>query len=279
MCCYLASTFRKRTLPQVISSRNLPSNRSITSMSLPEPSLRSLDLGLAQQLKENIEIVLTRIIKANMNTQYVRGAGELEGFRAAIVGNDLACHDHLVKTFRETVHLTDYESYLPFFAKFHQQPCREADVVDLFAPGLPNYLTTTSSTSGKAPKIFARYHHAWDAQGATAQAGSPVISTSTTVFLWYLGYYKLIDIEDNDGGVVKTIVLSSGSAAGTRWDLRLNPNDDKARMSMFCKKAFSVHKVISTIIPSARSHCPVCGVIHRQVAFLPCHTCAVRNYQ
>ncbi|KIJ62990.1 hypothetical protein HYDPIDRAFT_93334 [Hydnomerulius pinastri MD-312] len=171
-----------------------------------------------------------------MNTQYVRGAHEFINFRAALVGSDLACHDHLVKTFRETIPFTDYNSYSPFFAKFEQQPCRENDVVDLFAPGLPDYLTTSSSTSGKAPKIFARYHHAWDMQGVAARGGEAVRSTNaggTTVFLWYLGYWCLVDIEDNDGGVVKTIIRGSGTAASRREDLYLLPNDDQARMSTF----------------------------------------------
>ncbi|KIJ62984.1 hypothetical protein HYDPIDRAFT_114133 [Hydnomerulius pinastri MD-312] len=203
--------------------------------SLPEPT-RSLSTELSQQLKEHSETALSRIIKANINTQYVRGAHEFINFRAALVGNDLACRDHLVKTFRETIPFTDYDSYSPFFAKFNQQPCREDDVMNLFAPGLPDYLTASSSTSGKAPKVFARYNYSSDTKAAEHQGASAVRTLNgggTTVFLQYLGYWCLVNVEDEDGGVVKTIIRGAGTAAFRRANLGLGLNEDQARMSTF----------------------------------------------
>ncbi|KAH7884909.1 GH3 auxin-responsive promoter [Phlebopus sp. FC_14] len=198
---------------------------------MPRPPCLSLSPDLSQQLEVHTKETLSRIIKANANSQYAQTTPELSEFRAALVGVDANIDDRLLEAFRR-VHFTSYESYAPFFARFMNQPCRQAAVDNLFAPGLPAYLTASSSTSGGASKIFARYDHA-EATGPQKQpdlARRSAVAKGTTAFIWYLGY-RLVCVTDEKNNLVKKITYSSGTVASRRDDLALHPDRDKDIMA------------------------------------------------
>src|SRR5882757_2793308 len=119
--------------------------------------LDSLPVQLSQQLKEHVNQVLLEIIRSNSASQFAQNTPVLAKFREAIAHGDSKDDVEFLRHFRALVPITSYEPYKPFVAKFFASPCKEIDVKDLFAPGLPCFLAITSATSGKEPKIFPRY--------------------------------------------------------------------------------------------------------------------------
>ena len=72
---------------------------------------------------------------------------------------------------------------------FFEKPCKASAIVDLFAPGFPDYLLDSSSTSGGLPKTFPSYNRL--SKIRSSDADSCVISNTlrrrTTAFVLYLG--------------------------------------------------------------------------------------------
>ncbi|KAH7884904.1 GH3 auxin-responsive promoter [Phlebopus sp. FC_14] len=183
---------------------------------LPAP-LSSLTPELSYQLKNDLNHLLLRIIKNNAGTQFARTSGTLAGFREAF--KEATSDDDLLQAFRTCVQFSVYDAYLPYFSRFFQQP-KEAAVKDLFAPGIPEFLTASSGTSGGKPKFFARYSPA-------AMAGGRIhvpVDTSISSFMWYMGY-RSIDINAEDGHSVAKIKICSGTAASMRSYLGFGEED------------------------------------------------------
>ena len=87
-------------------------------MDLPDLLLSNTPL-LSEQLRRRTEELQFKIIRANYNTQFARTAPELAEFRHATAGLvDGVDDDILSESFRKTVDLTTYDSYVPFLAGF-----------------------------------------------------------------------------------------------------------------------------------------------------------------
>ncbi|KAF8127941.1 GH3 auxin-responsive promoter [Boletus edulis] len=127
-------------------------------MPLPDLLLHPLP-SLSEQLRRRSDELRSRIIRANYNTQFAQTVPELADFRRATAGHiDGMDDDILSESFRKTVQLTTYDLYAPFIARFFEQPCKASAIVDLLAPGLPDCLSRSSSTSGGLPKYFPKYN-------------------------------------------------------------------------------------------------------------------------
>ncbi|KAI6012976.1 hypothetical protein EDC04DRAFT_2904811 [Pisolithus marmoratus] len=79
----------------------------------------------------------------------------------AIAGKDVNEDPTVIIDFRRTVPVTDYGSYKPFVAKFFSRPCKQSELENLLAPGLPSFIAISSSTTGNKPKLFAKYPRGW----------------------------------------------------------------------------------------------------------------------
>ena len=89
-------------------------------------------------------------------------APDLSGFRGAVAthgGIDAVDDATLLADFRAHVPLSNYSCYKPFVDKFNVQPCKKEDVENLLAPGFPEFLATSSATTGLTPKLLPKYNH------------------------------------------------------------------------------------------------------------------------
>ena len=110
-------------------------------------------------LSERINLTLLNIIRDNITTQYGSQAVSLAEFRDAVAKHGTTDVDATLADFRAHVPLSNYDSYKPLLDKFNVQPCKEEDVINMFAPGLPDFLVVSSGTSGTNPKIIPKYNH------------------------------------------------------------------------------------------------------------------------
>ncbi|KAI9458987.1 hypothetical protein HD554DRAFT_2317072 [Boletus coccyginus] len=196
--------------------------------------LLSNPTSLSEPLRWRTDELLSSIVRANCNTQFAQTAPELGAFRHATTGLiDGMDHNTLSQAFRETVQFTTYDSYAPLLARFFEKPCKASAVVNSLAPGLPDYLTSSSSTSGGLPKFFPKYNCL--SKIRSSDGGSWAISDPlrrrTTAHIWYLDRFGQIDVEDEDN--VATINLSSVSAVYERMGLCLDPEKDGEKMASF----------------------------------------------
>ncbi|KIK80810.1 hypothetical protein PAXRUDRAFT_833328 [Paxillus rubicundulus Ve08.2h10] len=190
--------------------------------SLP-PKLRTL-------LTAKTDRLLLRIIRANFNTQYASQAPSLAGFRDVVSAHGTTVDGTLLQDFRGHVLLMDYESYKPFVTRFNEQPCKESEVENLFAPGLPFALAMSSSTSGNAPKMFAKYHHIpKEAQIRRSIFDRCDVKGPENSMFCY-GYKELKEVERECDQVVKRIPVSIATCAILRMAAGWNVDSDKSRM-------------------------------------------------
>ena len=191
-------------------------------------------LSLSEQLRGRTDALRSRIVKANYNTKFAQITSELSDFRHATAGRiDEMDDDILSELFRKTVDFTNYDSYAPFVARFFEKPCKASAIVDLFAPGLPDYLIDSSSTSGGLPKTFTNYNRL--SKIGSSDAGSCAISTlrkCTTAFVWYLRCDKMI-VEDEANCPVAKIYPTYGPVVFHRTCLNLHPEKDEEKMATF----------------------------------------------
>ncbi|KAF8552839.1 hypothetical protein OG21DRAFT_1485894 [Imleria badia] len=197
--------------------------------------LHSNPSSLSERLRWQTNELRSRIIRANYNTQFVQTAPELTEFRHATAGRvDGMDADILSASFQKTVHFTSYDSYAPFFARFRENPCKASAIVDLVAPGLPDYLALSSSTSGGRAKTFPKYNRL--SKVTSSDAGSCAISNNlrrrTAAYVWYLACDQ-INVEDEANSPVTTIYLACGSIVNQRANLHLDPAKDKEKMATF----------------------------------------------
>ncbi|KAF8839245.1 hypothetical protein BDN67DRAFT_970390 [Paxillus ammoniavirescens] len=193
----------------------------------------SLTPKLRTFLTEKTDRLLLRIIRANFTTQFASYAPSLAVFRDVVTAHGAEDDDTLLQDFRSHVALMDYESYKPFVAKFNEQPCKESEVENLFSPGLPFALVLSSTTSGNAPKVFARYHHITKEALACPSLYERSDVNGVENWMVYHGYNQLKEVERESGEVVKRIPLGSASGARLRmhagwWSV----DDDESRMSV-----------------------------------------------
>ncbi|KAI9463895.1 GH3 auxin-responsive promoter [Boletus coccyginus] len=199
----------------------------------PSDLLLSNPSSLSEQLRWRTDKLQSSIVRANCNTQFAQTAPELTEFRHATAGLvDGMDDDSLSHSFRKTVQFTTYESYAPLLARFFEKPCKPSAVLDLLAPGLPDYLCLSSSTSGGLMKAIPKYNCLSTIR--SSDAGSWAIPDPlrrrTTAQIWSLGR-RQIDIGDEDN--VYTIYQASGTAITARTDFCLDPEKDDERMAIF----------------------------------------------
>ncbi|KIJ19631.1 hypothetical protein PAXINDRAFT_166730 [Paxillus involutus ATCC 200175] len=189
------------------------------------PKLRTL-------LTEKTDRLLLRIIRANFSTQFASHASSLAVFRDAVTAHGTEVDDTLLQDFRSHVALMDYESYKPFVAKFNEHPCKESEVENLFSPGLPSALVSSSATSGNAPKIFARYLHIAQEAPTRPSVYDRSDAQGPQDWLIYYGYKEIKEVESESGEVVKRIPLGISSGTRLRMKAGWSVDDDESRMSV-----------------------------------------------
>ncbi|KIJ59269.1 hypothetical protein HYDPIDRAFT_33339 [Hydnomerulius pinastri MD-312] len=192
----------------------------------------SLSPELQKTSVERTERLLLRILRANAHTQYASQASTLADFRHAISKHGLDDDASLLNDFRTFVPLTGYESYKPLIAKFDERPYKESELQDLFAPGLPHFLAVSSTTSGKAPKIFARYRHVPQEFSQLHRHGLNYRWVDgPTSWIYYYGYRDLKEVEGEPGHVIKRIPVCQVSGGSLRTYFDWNVEDDESRLA------------------------------------------------
>ncbi|KIJ06317.1 hypothetical protein PAXINDRAFT_103419 [Paxillus involutus ATCC 200175] len=189
------------------------------------PKLRTL-------LTEKNDGLLLRIIRANFNTQYASQAPSLAAFRDVVAAHGTEVNNTLLQDFRSHVALMDYASYKPFVAKFDERPCKESEIENLFAPGLPFSLVWSSTTSGNAPKMFAKYHHIAKEAPIRRSVYDRSDVNGQENWVIYYGYKELKEIERESGEVVKRIPVGISSGTMLRMSAGWNVDSDESRMSV-----------------------------------------------
>ena len=174
---------------------------------------------LSEQLRRKTNELRSSIVRANCNTQFAQSSPELTEFRHATAGLIDGMDDdiRLSETFRETVHLTTYDSYAPFLARFFETPCKASAIDNLFAPGLPDYIAASSSTSGVRPKTFPKYGSLSKIRSSDAKSWvtTDPLRRRTAAFLYSFGFNQM-DVVDENNYPVTTIYLTSTSAITRR---------------------------------------------------------------
>jgi len=198
--------------------------------------LTSLPPQLSAALKEETDRHLHNIIRANITSCYACSSPHLTDFRLAIADKDVKEDSTTLSDFRRLVPLTDYEAYRPWLAKFMERPCRVSEVENLFAPGLPNYLGVSSSTSGSKPKHFARYSQSNLLFAEVAAPAGPLLGTMAAVFS--LSYRDILDVTTEPGEVVKRIPICIGSAGFLRNTYQWPVETDDTRMANMSQYPF-----------------------------------------
>ncbi|KAH7908601.1 GH3 auxin-responsive promoter [Hygrophoropsis aurantiaca] len=172
----------------------------------PQTPITTLSPELHTQLKEHTEGLLNDIINTNLQTRFVQEFDGLRDFRDAIeLRKDRSAHEAW-ECYRDSVPLTNYATYEPFISRFLAEPCREERVKDLLSPGLPFFLAKSSGTSGKAAKLFPKYHRL---------VGAPLsrypVFPAKACHIMSMAYSRVIDVVRNEGESAKVIVTTSSS--------------------------------------------------------------------
>ncbi|KAG1747123.1 uncharacterized protein EDB91DRAFT_70071 [Suillus paluster] len=134
-----------------------------------------------------------------------------------------------LRSFREFIPITNYEPYRPFIAKFFAIPCMEADVRDMFAPGLPYFLAMTSMTSRKVPKMFPKYRPPPHLLQQLSYAAPPP-SEGTTLSPSSLRHWQVLKIDCEDGQSSKEVAVCSMSIGILRMGMNWDVKHDKDRL-------------------------------------------------
>ena len=131
----------------------------MTRLMHPPDLLLSSPPLLSEQLRRTDEL-RSSIVRANFNTQFAQTSPELTEFRRATAGlvGGMDDDDILSELFRKTVHFTTYMTHTHHSSQgFFEKPCKASAIDNLLAPGLPDYLVKSSSTSGDLPMTLHFY--------------------------------------------------------------------------------------------------------------------------
>jgi len=203
--------------------------------------LGSLTAELTQQLKNYEDQALLEMIRPNLATQFVQDAPELAKFREAIAQNCSVDDKDFLRIFREFIPITNYETYKPFIAKFFATPCKEANVKDMFAPGLPYFFAMSSMTSGKSVKTFPRYRPPPHLVHNPLYLALPQ-SEGTTLSPASMRYSQILKIDCEDGQS-KQVTVCSLSIGFLRMAMNWDPEHDNERLDLWRKPVVSLSLV------------------------------------
>ncbi|KAG2071419.1 hypothetical protein BDR04DRAFT_1016106 [Suillus decipiens] len=139
-----------------------------------------------------------------------------------------------LRSFRELIPTTNYDPYRPFIAKFFATPCKESDVKNMFAPGLPYCLAVSSTTSGKAPKTFPIYrpaphllHH--PLYLSLRHSEGSTLSPSSLSF----GQALKLDFDSDGGHSSKVLPVCSVTVGFLRMQMNWHIEDDGDRIDLW----------------------------------------------
>ncbi|KAG1730330.1 GH3 auxin-responsive promoter [Suillus lakei] len=201
-------------------------------MSRPEVDLLdSLSAELSQQLKDYEDQALLEMIRPNLASQFVQDAPELAKFREAFAQRDSMDDMEFLRIFREFIPTTNYEAYRPFIAKFFVTPCKEADVKNMFAPGLPYFFAMSSMTSGKSVKTFPRYRPPPHLLQHPLYLALP-LSKGTTLSPASMRYSQILKIDCEDGQS-KQVTVCSLSIGFLRMAMNWDAEHDNERLDLW----------------------------------------------
>ncbi|KAL4065230.1 GH3 auxin-responsive promoter [Scleroderma citrinum] len=200
---------------------------------------------VADRLKERTEGTLVNLIKQNKDTRYACESPAFSCFRSALSAHghpgDEVQDDMLLESYRTSIPLTTYDSYEPFVNKFFDPNCKESDVKDMFSPGLPYFIATSSATAGKTAKFFPKYRHAEG--GSYKSVDSNANPTSDTggknCIVYSLNYQQLIDVQNEDGDAVKKIPVTIMSAGSIRMQNNIDVEKDPHILHLTAPRASS----------------------------------------
>ena len=189
--------------------------------------LASLTSELKVLLQEDTDRRLHEIINANINTRFAGTSPALADFRLAIANKDVQNDPTVLDDFRRLVSFTDYEDYRPLMFKFMERPCKLSEVENLLTPGLPDFLCPSSSTSGKASKLFPRrcesIRHVPMASLSDGKSKMVVIHSH---------YYKsLVEVVAESDETVHMIPFSGSASARRRAYMGWTIQTDDTRMT------------------------------------------------
>ncbi|KAG2138537.1 GH3 auxin-responsive promoter [Suillus clintonianus] len=202
-------------------------------MSPPDTDLlHSLSAELSERLKDLLDQTLLGMIRPNSASQFARHAPELEKFREAITRSEAEDNIDFLQNFREFVPTTNYEPYRPYIAKFFATPCKESDVKNMFAPGLPYCLAVSSMTSGKSAKTFPTYRPAPHLLHHPLYLSLPH-SEGSTLSPSSLGLWQVLTLECEDGQSSKVLPVCSVTVGFLRMQMNWEVEHDKDRLDLW----------------------------------------------
>ncbi|KAF9466377.1 GH3 auxin-responsive promoter [Collybia nuda] len=200
---------------------------------------------LAVLLKQRLGALLQYLVTTNSKTIYYKEATLLADFREAlakIAGPPEVVESIdsqvLLETFSSTLPLSGYDDYRPFISRFMEPPRYNSKVSNLFAPGLPAFVVTSSGTSGGAAKYLPKYRHPLSKLSSTIDGMKAVTPTvkhgGTHCIIFNLRYSELLDVLDDgakEATVFKKIPLCLGSSAAFRSHYQWSAENDEALMA------------------------------------------------
>ncbi|KAF8549199.1 hypothetical protein OG21DRAFT_1421709 [Imleria badia] len=192
---------------------------------------------LFDSLRQRVEHTLLHLINKNRHTRYVRESPVFCDFRTALDAND----ESLLETFRATIPLTGYDSYEPFINKLVVQKSNENDVKDMFSPGLPNFIAGSSATSGKKPKLFAKYRHTArsSTQDVDEQANPVSAEGGKNCIVYSLTYREVIEVIGEDKTTVSRFPITSMSSGVIRMQHGVDVDKDPFFITLTAPRATS----------------------------------------
>lgn len=185
---------------------------------------------LSHRLREQVETTLVQLIRKNRHTRYVSESPVFSDFRGALDtlgdASDVVQDESLLECFRATIPLTGYDSYEPFVNKLVTPGSRETDVKDMFSPGLPYFIASSSGTSGKKAKLFAKYRHAARSSLQDVDEHANPVSTQggKNCIVYSLAYQNVVEVIGDEGTTVGQFPITSMSSGVIRmqYDLRVD---------------------------------------------------------
>ena len=206
--------------------------------------LTSLTPQLLAVLKEGTDKRLQNVIGVLITSRYASSSSYLADFRSTTRDKDVKEDSTVLSDFRNLVPLTDYEAYRPWMAKFFERPCELSEVENLLAPGLPNFLAITSSTSGSEPKYFTRYiaFMGLIRPARDKMRGSSEMATTASILWW--GYRDLVEVTTPSGDVVKTIPVTGVTSGFARSMQGWPIETDNTRMTSMGECPFDPNSIM-----------------------------------
>lgn len=205
---------------------------------MPE-HIPALTPELSVRLRERVEDTLLHLIKKNRYTRYVRDSPVFADFHRALdprgdSNDDVVQDGSLLESFCTTIPLTTYDSYEPFINKFvTPNPCEKDDVEDMFSPGLPYFFASSSATSGKKAKLFAKYRHAGGSSLQDVHKHATAVSAEggKNCILHSLAYREIIEVLDDEKTTVGRIPITSMSSGVIRMQHGMDVDKDPLFMT------------------------------------------------